>query len=95
MPPLRPHRWRVPEQDDHRPIRIGTGRFEREQPASEVTLQSVTSTVAAMSAGDWTVFCGECSLRLDEAHDAELGTRLPCPECGSYDRAIRHNWPHG
>jgi hypothetical protein len=39
--------------------------------------------------GEWIVTCGHCSLRLDEAPDAELGTRPPCPECGSWARAIR------
>jgi hypothetical protein len=45
--------------------------------------------------GEWTVSCGQCSLRLDEPRDAKLGTRPPCPECGSFDRAIRWTGPSG
>jgi hypothetical protein len=45
--------------------------------------------------GEWIVTCGHCSLRLDEAPDAELGTRPPCPECDSWARAIRWTGPSG
>jgi hypothetical protein len=35
------------------------------------------------------VFCGGCSLPLDENPNAALGTQPPCPECGSRTRYMR------
>jgi hypothetical protein len=39
--------------------------------------------------GEWIIKCGDCSLPLAEPYDMKLGTRPPCPECGSSDRAFR------
>jgi len=35
------------------------------------------------------VYCGGCSLVLDEDPNAELGTRSQCPECGARGRYMR------
>lgn len=44
--------------------------------------------------GEWIVRCADCSLPIDEAHDAPLGGP-PCPECGSRCRSARWSGPNG